>query len=214
MQKCFLKNLQSISCTTCGPLPTQQLGAALWLCWAVVEQPNYREYTPPMTDFPGLAPCWLHKQKPVDEGCVSHDLFAGCWHSSVLCKQQEKQEPGQFTPGLGHVCKEKCLLTSSSFQQAGLHAYLWGWRFSSKQTPGKNTTCTVSAPGLLLTLAQAPLWEWNLDEGEDYLSPYISVIKCKRVRRKTLGFHPREARKGTGNFVGKSVEVRRPPILV
>lgn len=63
-------------------------------------------------------------------------------------------------------------------------------------------------------LSSAPLQEWSLDEGEDYFSPFISVIKCKRIRRKTVGFHPREARTRDWDLcVGESVEVRRSPTL-
>lgn len=160
--------------------------------------------------FPSPGTLLIAQTKPVDEGCMSPDLFAGCWHSSVMCKQQEKQEPGQVTPGLGHACKEKFLLMSS-FPQAGLHAYLWAFfKAGAGEKHHLYFECSWPPPDL----SSAPLWEWSLDEGEDYLSPFISVIKCKMIRRKTQGFHPREASTGDWELhVGKSVEVRRSPIL-
>lgn len=131
----------------CGPLPTTYPAAgssnvALLGCTMAAqlhETHNSHDW------FPSPGTLLTAQTKPVDEGCMSHYLFAGCWHSSVPCKQQEKQEPGQVTPGPGHVCKVKCLLTSSCFQQAGLHAYLRGWRLSSKQASRKNTTCSLNA---------------------------------------------------------------------
>lgn len=136
--QCSWKGFQNISLTTFSPLlityPAAGSSIVALLGCSVAAQ--LHEIHSSHDWFPSPGTLLIAQTEPVDEGWMSHELFAGCWHSSVLCKQQEKQEPGQVTPGLGHVCKEKWFLTSS-FPQAGLQAYLWSWRLSSKQASGK-----------------------------------------------------------------------------
>lgn len=99
----------------------------------------------------------IENAKPVDEGCVPHCLFADQRHSNLLCKQQEKRDPGlllkgrlglrlQITLGLVSVCKEKCLLVSSPFDR-WLRKVIFGFEgLSAKQVAGK----TAPVAGIFL----------------------------------------------------------------
>lgn len=45
-------------------------------------------------------------------------------------------------------------------------------------------------------LPSAYLQEWNLGVGKDHLSPFMSAVKCKRIREQILGFLPGETSTG------------------
>lgn len=95
---CSLKDFQNISLTTCGPLPmTYPAAGSSTVAFTAVQQPNYMKYSAPMTDFPALAPCWLHKQN-LEMKAVCHTTSLQDADTAVSCARRRKSRSQGRSP--------------------------------------------------------------------------------------------------------------------
>lgn len=162
--------------------------------------------TAPKAGFLALAPFWLHRQTS----------WWGLYATLPLCRTVTQQSPVQAAGKLG----------ARAALEGGVWLAFCGssrdWAASTRRNAfwqtsfltGGSTQLSLVLKDFLQSrrwekhhmwlghswlppnLPSAYLQEWNLGLGNDHLSPFMSAIKCKRIREQTLGFHPRETSTG------------------
>lgn len=162
----------------------------------------------------------IAKAKPVDEGCMPHCLFVGQWHSGLLCKQQEKQDPGSsWRQGLVCVCRSPWDWAVSARRNAFWWAHLstggsaWlslGLKDFLQSRQQEKQHLWLGYSWLPPSLVSAPFLEWNLAENKNHLSPFMSVIKHEKITGQALGLYPGEPGQGTRGLAwGRGAELWR-----